>query len=293
MGEFIQALQNPDIAFLRYAVAAGIFASVAFGIIGTYVVVRRITYIAGAVSHCVLGGIGVGLYLERAVGWTCCDPMYGAVVSAILAAIIIGLVSLHAKQREDTAIGAVWVVGMAVGLLFLSKTPGYTDPMSYLFGNILFISPNDLWIVGILDAVIVALSLLFYNKLIAVCFDEEYVRLRGVSVDFYYLLLLCLTALTVVLLVRIVGIVMVIALLTLPAAVAGHFSRYLWHTMALAIVFCMFFIVAGLGVSYTYNLSSGPTIIIIAASVYFAVIFKSSILRRFFKPGPYVSSKET
>ncbi len=292
MTDFFAALQNPDIAFIRYALFAGLLASVAFGIIGTYVVVRRITYIAGAVSHCVLGGIGIGLYLQNAVGWTWCDPMYGAVAAALLAAILIGLVSLHARQREDTAIGALWVVGMAVGLLFLSKTPGYTDPMSYLFGNILFISPKDLWLIGVLDAVIVALSLLFYNKLIAVCFDEEYVRLRGISASFYYLLLLCLTALTVVLLVRVVGIVMVIALLTLPAAVAGHLSRYLWHMMALAILFCMIFITAGLGVSYTYNLSSGPTIIIVASIVYFLIVVKSSLSHRFFKHGPHISSKD-
>ena len=232
---------------------------------------RRITYIAAAISHCVLGGIGAALYLQKAVGLAWCDPMYGAVAAALLSALVIGLVSLSARQREDTVISAVWAVGMAVGLLFLRQTPGYNDAMSYLFGNINYISRHDLWLVAALDILVAGLAVLFHNKFLAVCFDEEFTELRGVRAKLYFLFLLCLTALAVVLLVRIVGIVMVIALLTLPAAVAGHFSRRLWQMMALAAIFCLVFIVAGVGVSYTYQLLSGPVIIVIAAVVYLAV----------------------
>jgi zinc transport system permease protein len=160
---------------------------------------------------------------------------------------------------------------MAVGLLFLAKTPGYTDAMSYLFGTIQLVSRQDLWMVLGLDALVVVLGLTFYHKFLAICFDEEFSGLRGIQVKSYYLLLLCLTALTVVLLVRIVGIVMVIALLTLPAAVAGHFSRQLWQMMALAILCCGAFITAGLGVSFHYDLPSGPVIIVLAAGVYLVV----------------------
>jgi zinc transport system permease protein len=185
---------------------------------------------------------------------------------------VIGLVSLYAQQREDTVIGALWAVGMAIGLLFLDKTPRqYADPMSYLFGNILLISKSDLWLVAVLDALVVGVCVLFHNKFLAVCFDEEFTELRGVRVKFYYLLLLCITALTVVLLVRVVGIVLVIALLTLPAAVAGQFSRQLWQMMALAVLCCMLFVTLGLGVSYTANFSSGPVIIIIAGAAYLLV----------------------
>lgn len=280
MTEFLDALRSVDIPFVRYAVFVGLLASVAFGVVGTYVVVRRITYIAGAIAHSVLGGIGVALYVQQAHGIAWISPMAGAVVAALLAALVIGLVSMYAKEREDTVIGAIWAVGMAVGLLFLYKTPGYFDPMSYLFGDITLISRKDLWIVAGLDVVVVALSIFFYNKLLAISFDEEFARLRGVRVTFYYLLLVSLTALTVVLLVRVVGIVMVVALLTLPAAVAGHFSRRLWQMMALSVVFCAVFTTAGLGLSYSADLPAGPTIIVIAGAAYLLVAILGRLLRR-------------
>jgi len=280
MGELFRALGDPDFAFLRYAFLAGVAASVAFGVVGTYVVARRITYIAGAIAHCVLGGIGAALYLREAVGLRWFHPMYGAVASALLAAVVIGLVTLYAHEREDTVIGALWAIGMAVGLLFLARTPGYVDPMSYLFGNILLVSHADLWAVLVLDVVVVGLAAFFYNDLLAVCFDEEFARLRGVRVGVYYMLLLCLTALTVVLLVRIVGIVMVIALLTLPAAAAGHFARRIWQMMVLAAALCMLFTVAGLGYSYVHDLPSGPVIIVIAGAVYLAVAAGTRLRRR-------------
>jgi len=270
--EFLNALADPALPFLRYAFFSGILASVAFGIIGTYVVARRITYIAGAISHCVLAGIGAGLFLERAMGVTWFGPLTGAIIAALAAAMIIGLVSLRANQREDTAIGALWSIGMAVGLLFIARTPGYLEPMSYLFGNILLISEADLWLVMVLDAVVLGMVYLFHNQFKAVCFDEEYSRLRGLRTDFFYLLLLCLTALTVVLLVRVVGIVMVIALLTLPAAVAGSFARSLSQMMGLATLCSMVFIGSGLALSYNCDLPSGPVIIVIAGLAYLAVI---------------------
>lgn len=268
MVDFVNALFNPDVPFVMYAFVTGILASVAFGIIGTYVVARRISYIAGAIAHSVLGGIGIALYLQKVHGIAWVTPMVGAVVSALAAAILIGLVSLYGREREDTVIGAIWATGMAVGLLFIAKTPGYLEPMSYLFGNILLITKRDLWMVLGLDALVVTLGVVLYHKFLAVCFDEEFARLRGVHVEFYYLLLLCLTALTIVLLVTVVGIVMVIALLTLPAAVAGQFSKRLWQMMALSVLFCLVFTTSGLAVSYAYNLESGPTIIVIAAAAY-------------------------
>ncbi len=269
--------------FLRYALIAGILSSVAFGIIGTYVVVRRISYIAGAIAHSVLGGIGIGLYLQSKPGMIWFTPMLGAVIAALLSAMLIGCVSMYGKQREDTVIGAIWAIGMATGLLFLSKTPGYADPMSYLFGNILLISKNDLFIVAGLDVVIICLGGLFYNKFLAVCFDDEFARLRGINVSFYYLLLLGLTALTVVLMVRVVGIVMVIALLTLPAAIAGLFSRYLWQMMVISSLLSMVFTAAGLGFSYYYDLPAGSNIILLAGGAYALAVPLGHLLKR--KPG--------
>ncbi|MCJ7806558.1 MAG: metal ABC transporter permease [Clostridia bacterium] len=273
MVEFINALADPDNAFLRIAIYVATLSSISFGVIGTYVVTRRISYLAGAISHCVFGGIGAGMYIQKKVGIAWFEPMYGAVISAIIAAVIIGLVSLYARQREDTVIGALWAIGMALGLIFVDITPGYFDITSYLFGDILLLSMKDLWMVVFLDILVVAVSLYFYNTLLAVCFDHEFAGLRGVHSGAFYILLLCLTSLTIVLLVRVVGIVMVIALLTLPAAAAGQFARRLWQMMLLAITFCVFITWTGLAVSYSLKLSSGPTIIIIAGVAYIITIF--------------------
>jgi len=279
MIEFISALLDPDNAFLRIAVYVSALSSVSFGIIGTYVVTRRISYLAGAISHCVFGGIGAGLYLQKKIGIDWFDPMAGAVISAIVAAIIIGTVSLYARQREDTVIGALWAIGMAAGLIFIDLTPGYFDMTSYLFGDILLLSMKDLWMVLLLDVLVAAVSLYFYNMLLAVCFDQEFTGLRGLPAGAFYILLLCLTSLTIVLLVRVVGIIMVIALLTLPAAMASHYARRLWQMMLLAILLCVFISWVGLATSYSFKLSSGPTIIIIAGAAYLVTI-SLSVLRK-------------
>ena len=270
MIEFIHAARS--YAFLQYALVAGILVSVACGIVGTYVVTRRISYIAGSISHCVLGGMGAARYLATVHGWTWLTPLQGAAVSALAAAVIIGLVSLRAKQREDTVIGALWAIGMAVGVLFIARTPGYNeDLMGYLFGNILMVSPKDLMLIIGLDILVVLAAVLWHDQLLAVCFDEEFARLRGIKVEFFYLMLLCLTALTVVLLVSVVGIVLVIALLTLPAAVAGHFAKTLRQMMVISTACSMVFTVAGLALSYEPNLPAGATIIVIAGATYLVV----------------------
>lgn len=273
MHEFLKALLHPDIPVLRHAVLVGLLSSVAFGIVGSFVVTRRVTFIAAAIAHSVLGGIGAVLYLRARTGLTWLEPIHGALPAALLASLIIGLVSLRAKEREDTVIGAVWAVGMALGLLLLAKTPGYNkDTMSYLFGDILLITKRDVWMVAGLDILVTAVAVFFYNKLLAVCFDEEFARTRGLAVDYYYLLLLCLIAVTIVLLVYLVGIVLVIALLTLPAAVAGQFSRRMAWIMVMAVLLCMVFSTAGIALSYPYDLPSGPMIIVTGAAVYLAVL---------------------
>jgi zinc transport system permease protein len=279
MLEFFQALRDPDIAFLRYALYAGLLAGIAFGIIGSYVVVKRISYLAGAIAHCVLGGIGAALYLQQVHGLAWADPMLGALFSALTAALILGLVSIYAHEREDTVISALWVLGMAIGIILIAKTPGYTDPMSYLFGNILMITSADVWVVLVLDVIIVALSIVFYNRLQALCFDEEFARLRGISTRFLYLLLLVLTALTIVLLVRIVGIIMVVALLSLPAAIAGQFCGRLWQMMLTAAGLSMVCIAGGLYISYSLDLPGGATIVLLTGALYLAC-FGIKALRR-------------
>jgi zinc transport system permease protein len=271
--ELLNAFLNPDLPFLRYALFTGLLASIAFGCIGSFVVVRRISYLAGAISHCVLAGIGAGLYLKFVVGISWFEPIYGAVIVALLAAIILAAISGQSSEREDSIIGALWAGGMAIGLLFIAKTPGYFDPMSYLFGNILLISQKDILFVIILDILILGVIYKYYNKLTALCFDEEHAKLRGVQTRWLYLTLLCLVALTVVLMVRIVGIIMVIALLTLPAASAGRVAGSLKAMMILSTIICAVCITTGLGLSYILDLPSGPVIILIAVTVYFLSLF--------------------
>jgi zinc transport system permease protein len=276
-------------SFLQNALWASLLASVACGMIGSFVVVRNISYVAGGIAHCVLGGMGAALYLNKVHGLLWLHPLHGAVVAALLAALIIGLVTLKSRERADTIIGALWAVGMALGVLFISLTPGYAeDLMSYLFGNILFVSVSDLWLLSALDLVVVVLGFLFYNQLVAVCFDEEFARLRGVRVELHYLLLLALTALTVVLLTTVVGIILVIALLTLPAAAAGRFTRSLWQMIVAATLLCALFCVGGLWISYAPSLPAGAVIIVIAGAVYLIVATGSGMLRRLKREGPEV-----
>lgn len=271
--------------FLQYALATGLLASVACGVVGSFITVRRISYIAGAIAHTVLGGMGVARYLQRTLGWEFVTPLLGAVVSALLAAIVIGAVTLYGREREDTVLSAVWSIGMAVGIFFIARTPGYNDDlMSYLFGNILMVRRADLLLIAALDALVLAVSILFYHKLEALCFDEEFARLRGVQVELFYILLLCLTALTIVILLQVVGIVMVIALLALPAAAATYLTRRLWHTMLVASLLAAVVMTAGLALSYKPNLPAGATIIILCGAVYLGVAGARRLRRRRHRP---------
>ena len=271
-------------AFLRNALIVGILVSVACGIVGSFVVVRRISYIAGSIAHCILGGMGIARYLQITYGLTWLHPLLGAVIAALAAAWIIGLVSLYASEREDTVIGALWAIGMAVGILFISQTPGYNeDLMSYLFGNILMVSSGDLWLILFLDAFIVITVILWYNQFLSVCFDDNFSRLRGVPVHVYYIMLLSITALTVVLLVTVVGIVMVIALLTLPAAIAGQFARTLKQMIVFAVLISMAVCSGGLALSYSPDFPAGATIIVLAGTLYLIVLLGKKISLHFIK----------
>ncbi len=277
MIEFLTALGQHE--FLQRMVICALLASVSCGVVGSFVVVRRISYLAGSIAHCVLAGMGAAGYLNKVHGVNI-TPMVGAVVAALVAALIIGLVSLRAKEREDTVIGAVWAIGMAVGFLFIHKTPGYNqDLMSYLFGSITLVGMSDIVLLAVLDLVVVVTVLLFFNPLVAVCFDEEFARLRGIHVEFWYLLLLCLAALTVVLLVSVVGIVLVIALLTLPVAIASQFSRKLLTIMILATVVTATLTLGGIVVSYRPGWPASATIITLAGSVYLIVLMLKRLIR--------------
>lgn len=276
MVDFLKAVADPSLPFLRNALIIGVLASFAFGIMGSYVVVRRITYLAGAIAHSVLAGIGAAYYAQRALGWTWFDPMLGALIAALLSALLVGWVTLWAREREDATISALWAAGMGIGLLFLARTPGYLDPMAYLFGDVLLVGGWQLWLIAILDVVVIVLGLGLYQRFQALSFDEEFAALRGISAKGLSLLLLCLTAVTIVLLVQAVGIVLVVALLTLPAAAAGRFAGSLRQMMALASLFALVAVVAGLAVSYELDFPSGPVIVLVVALGYLLSVVRKA-----------------
>lgn len=267
MFEFITDLTQ--FRFLQYALLTSVMASVACGIVGSYVTVRRITYIAGAIAHCTLGGMGAARYLQQEQGILWLTPLTGAVAAALLAALIISYLQNRSTMRQDTILSAVWSIGMAIGLLFISKTSGYNeDLMSYLFGDILMVSPSDLVLICLLDIVLLVAVALFYNRLLAISFDEEFARLSGIPVALYNTIFLCLVALTVVLLVQVVGIILVVALLTLPAATAGRLTSRLPAMMLVSIIFCLISTTGGLMISYNPDLPAGATIIMVAGALY-------------------------
>lgn len=275
MSFFADLIQH---AFLQNALMAGVLASVACGVVGSFVVARRITYVAGGVAHCVLGGLGAARFCQARLGWEWFDPLLGALLAALLAAGVIGFAALRLQEREDTVIGAVWAVGMAVGLLFIQATPGYsTDLMGYLFGDILLVAPNDLWLIAGVDILVIALTFVMFNRFVAIAFDEEFARLRGVATQRLYLLLLALVAITVVVLMKVVGIVLVVALLTLPVAVAGTFARSLGAMIAFAVLLTTLFTTGGLALSYEPNWPAGATIILFCGVAYLASIARRSL----------------
>ncbi len=249
-------------AFMQNAVAAALLASLACGIIGTYVVVRKIGFISGGIAHAAFGGIGIGYYLGV-------NPLLGLIPFSLFSALGIGLLSKKAKVAEDTAIGAFWAAGMAVGVIFIGLSPGYAPNLfSYLFGNILTVPRSDLLMIAGLDLCIVAVVFACYKEFLALSFDEEYAGVSGVHTTALYLVQLCLIALTVVVLVRVVGIVMVIALLTIPPAIARNFSRNLVVMMVLSCFFSALFTLSGLWLSYVFDMASGAMIILVAATAF-------------------------
>ncbi|MDR1586304.1 MAG: metal ABC transporter permease [Treponema sp.] len=264
MNDFSAALLNPDFPFIRNALFAGLLSSVLFGTIGSVVTVRRIASLAGAVSHAVLGGIGLALYVSASGFLPGFPPIAGALIFALLSALVIGVVSLKAKQREDTVINAIWAVGMSLGVLFMAKTPGYTDPSAYLFGNILLISGRDLLLLAVLDILVLFLAWRFYPQIEASSFDGEFARVRGVPVDAVFLAILAVCAAAIVLLQTFVGIVMVIAMLTLPAGTSSAFARSLGGMMLLSCAFSAVFSVCGLAAGWAFDLPVGAMTVIIA-----------------------------
>ncbi len=244
--------------FMRNALAAGLLTSVICGIMGTLVVVNRIVFLSGGIAHAAYGGIGLAFFF----GW---PYMVGTIGFSLTAAMIMAAISVKAKHRADTVIGVIWAIGMALGIILLDLTPGYNvDLMSYLFGSILTVPDSDLWIMLGLGIMVAGLVLFFYKDFLAISYDEEFARTRGVRVRGLYFMLIGMLAVSVVMIIQVVGLILVIALLTIPPFIAEKFVRSLAQMMLVSSLLCAVFSIIGLWISYQFNLTSGATIIMVA-----------------------------
>lgn len=253
--------------FLR-VLLAGVLASVACGVLGTWVVAKRMSSMAGGLAHAAFGGVGLGY-------WAGVPPMLGAAGFGVAAGLLIGLVYRRLHTSLDTLISTVWAVGMAVGILFVALTPGYApDLLGYLFGSLLFVSWDYVAAVALLDVGVLALVAWLYRDLQAVAFDEEFAEVVGVPVERLLLVLLAATSLAIVTLIRVVGVILVIALLTVPAATARHWVEDLRPMMALAVAISASCTVTGLLLSAAlseslgWSLPPGPLIVLLAVVLY-------------------------
>ena len=248
--------------FMRNAIIAALLASIACGIVGVYVVVKRIVFISGGIAHAAFGGIGLGYFLGL-------NPVLAVIPFSIASALSMGVVSRRTKIPEDTAIGILWATGMALGIILVELTPGYApDLFGYLFGSILTVSRSDIMLMLLLDAVIVVVVALYHHEFEAICFDEEYATAIGLHTERLYLLLLCLIALTVVALIRVVGVILVIALLTMPAAISRRFSARMHGMIVRSVALSAILTFCGLLLAYLFNLPSGATIVLVSACVF-------------------------
>ncbi len=244
--------------FIQNALIAGVLISIAAGVIGSLVVVNKITFLTGGIAHSAYGGIGIAIYLGIPV-------LFGATVFAVLTAILIAIITLKNRTRIDAIIGMMWASGMAIGIVFVDLTPGYNvDLMSYLFGSIIAVSQEDIIYMVILDIFILLVVSIFYKQILAVSYDSEFANLRGINVRFFYTLILILSALCVVAAIKAVGLILVIALLTIPTYLAENFASKLSSMMIISSILATIFTIVGLVVSYLYDISSGASIIMVS-----------------------------
>ena len=255
--------------YLKRSLLAILLASIASGIVGGYVVARRQSYLIGAVSHSLLGGIGLARYLQIAHGLSWFSTILGALFAAVLSAIAISTLTLKNRMRQDTVLSAIWTLGVAIGVSFIAITPGYSEDLtSYLFGSILLVSKADIAVMAVMTIAIVVTVLLFRNRFLTLCFNEETLALRGVSAAWTSFALHLLIALTVVLLAQVVGIVLVLVLLVIPAATAAQFAKRISQVMLWGAIFCLLTCTGGLVASYEADWPVGATIVELAVAVY-------------------------
>lgn len=253
-----------ELAFMQNALVAILLISIASGIVGALVVVNRLVFLSGGVAHSAYGGIGFAFFVGI-------SPLFGALIAGVLAALLMAWVVHNAKERADSFVGAIWAVGMAIGVIFADLTAGYTvDLMSYLFGSIMAVDQSELLLFLALDVVAVLVVITLYRELVAVSFDADFAQIKGVKVKLLQIVLLLLASVTVVMAIRVVGLMLVIALLTIPTWIAEKHSNSLGEMMIKASVVAFVASFAGLVISYHLNITTGA-VIIISLVILFAI----------------------
>lgn len=271
---FTDAAVNP---FLLSGLAAGVLAGVSCAVVGPYVITRRLVFLAGAIAHIAIGGVGAAIYLAtvhpETFGWL--EPIHGGLTVALLSAPVLAVLHHRVKERLDTMVGALWAVGMSVGILLIKFTPGYhTELMSYLFGNISFVTRKDLLFLAALSSVVVVVAAVFHRRFLALCLDAEQAELRGIPVLATEIVLFLLIATTVIVLTQIVGLILVIALLSLPAATGARLTTRLGPSMAVAFGITVLATTVPRIAVYGTPVSPEAAIVLAAALIYLLVAIR-------------------
>lgn len=269
MTAFLQDLgSNP---FLATGLLAGLLASVACGIMGPYIITRRIVFLAGAIAHIAIGGVGAAIFVNHRFPATAAKltPLVGATLVSALAAVVLAFLHHRVRERLDTLVGALWAIGMASGLLLIKLTPGYhTELMSYLFGNIAFVDWDSIGLMLGLDLVIVVTAVLWHKRFLALCLDEEQAELQGISTLLTEIVLLVLVALTVIVLTQVVGLILVIALLSLPAAAVAQRVSRMTALIAYSVALTAILTTVPRVVVYGTRISPEAAIVLAAGGIY-------------------------
>ena len=263
-------MNSPQVAFLALTAITIAFSAIPAGIVGSWIVVNRISYLAAAVAHAVLGGVGIGVFLNHLTGWAWITPFSGGLVSGILSAWIVSEISHRFPNRSDIAISLVWTVSMAIGMIAMHRTPGYHDPAAYLFGNVLLVTSSDLWLTAGFGLVLIGIVSYTYPILEMMAFDPEFAQLHGVKVKLLRTATLAFVAIAVVVMLASSGILLVIALMTLPAATLLPHTHSLRTLMVRSCVLTGVISLAGFALSWHTDLPTSATIVILAAGCYLA-----------------------
>ena len=251
-----------------------LFASITAGIAGTYIVSRRLVFLSGGITHASFGGIGIGYY----AGFS---PVAGAAVFGILSALGIEYLSIKQKLREDSAIGILWALGMATGIIFIFLTPGYTpNLMSFLFGSILTVTTADLISLGLLSVVLIIYFSVFYRTILYISFDENYARTYTSYVNVFKYITTALLALTIVLNIRMAGVVLVLSLLTIPPNIAMLFTRNYASVMRWSVLFGFIGAVTGYGMAWFAGIPAGAAIIFSLVVIWIISRIFTSVIKK-------------